>query len=149
MGRIFDAVRAVLDEDGIRYDVIEGVTALRFGFRTEEHQWACLVEVREQQDLLLFVGVVPGRVDEARRAAVGELLHRINYGLAVGNFELDFDDGEARFRTSVDFEGSQLAPGMIRQVLRANLASMSRYLAPIVKVASGQAAPVEALATVR
>jgi hypothetical protein len=146
MGRIFDALRANLDGEGLRYDVLESATVLRFGFRTEQHQWRCVAEVREAQDLLLLVSFLPKRADEAQRPAVAELMMRLNCNLAIGNFELDYDKGEARFRTSLDLEGAGVAPTLIRQLVRANLSTVARYIGALERVAAGEATPAEALA---
>jgi len=35
---------------------------------------------------------------------VNEFLTRANYGLNIGNFEMDFQDGEIRFKTAIDVE---------------------------------------------
>jgi hypothetical protein len=137
MGRIFDVLCATLDEERISYDAVGGHTALRFGFRTEQHAWASVAEVQEGEEILVLVGIVPGRVEAAQRAAVAELLMRLNLRLQVGNFELDFDDGQVRFRTAIDFGGGGAAPALIRQLVRANLATVARHAALIAEVSAG------------
>ncbi len=149
MGRIFDAVHTFLDGEGIKHQLLEGATALRFGFKTEENQWICMAEVREAQDVLLFASILPKHTEEAHRAAMAELLTRINYGLTIGNFEMNYEHGEVRYRTSLDLEGSEVAPTLIRQLLYANLSTVSRYIGLVERVAAGEASPVEALATLR
>src|SRR5437773_6152327 len=99
MGRIFDALQQYLTAENIRFETAGEATALRFGFRTERHSWVCVGEVREQQDFLIFASTLPDAVAEPRRGAVAELLTRINASLAVGNFELDWGEGQVRFRT--------------------------------------------------
>src|SRR5215470_283818 len=86
MGQVFDVLRARLDEDGIGYDVLLGHTALRFGFRTEERAWASVAQAHEAAELLVLVGILHERVEARRRAAVAELLMRINLRLQLGNF---------------------------------------------------------------
>lgn len=144
MDRILEVARTVLDEDGIRYEAIAGVTALRFGFRTELHQWACVVEAREAEGLLLCVAILPGLAPEDRRAALAELVARINVGLVIGNFDLVYDAGEVRFRTALDLEGAEAAPALVRTLIRANLATVARNIGAIQRVISGSA-PREAL----
>ena len=45
--------------------------------------------------------VVPIKVPEEQRIAVNEFITRANYGLTIGNFEMDFNDGELRYKTNV------------------------------------------------
>jgi hypothetical protein len=134
---IFDFVLRFLEEDGFVVQPVAGRTALQFGFQTPDFRWRCVADVREEQGVLTYLSFVPEPVLAARRVAVAELLMRINYTLAVGNFELDFDDGECRFRTSIDLEGTDPTRPLVRQLLRANLASMGRYLEAIERAAAG------------
>ena len=39
---------------------------------------------------------------------MAEYLHRANYGLRVGNFELDYDDGEIRYKTYIDADFTEI-----------------------------------------
>ena len=45
---------------------------------------------------------------------IAEYLHRANYNLLNGNFEFDYNDGEIRYKTYVNFENSQLSNEIIR-----------------------------------
>ncbi|NEQ30985.1 MAG: YbjN domain-containing protein [Leptolyngbya sp. SIO4C5] len=46
----------------------------------------------------------------------------------VGNFELDFSDGEIRYKTSLDVEGDRLSQASIKQLVYTNVFTMDRYL---------------------
>lgn len=48
---------------------------------------------------------------------VAELLMRLNYDLMTGSFQLDFEDGEICFRTSIDLEGDRLSTALVRQLM--------------------------------
>ena len=58
---------------------------------------------------------------------MAEFVTRANRGMRIGNFELDFDDGEIRYKTSMDVEGGDLTDKMIDNLLRANLTTTDRY----------------------
>ena len=45
--------------------------------------------------------IAPIKVPEEQRVAVNEFITRANYGLTNGNFEMDFNDGELRYKTNV------------------------------------------------
>jgi hypothetical protein len=99
--------------------------------------WTCYVKAREDEEQLVFYSVAPRKAPEPTRAAVGEFLHRVNYGTIVGNFELDCDDGEIRFKTSLDVEGEALTDVALEKLTTFNVRSMSRYLALIDQVIDG------------
>ncbi len=146
MGALFDEVRATLDAEGLRYDRIVGRTALRFGLANGDDRWGCVAEVREGQRVVLLVSVLPMTASEARRAALAELFTRLNYGLTIGNFEMDWADGELRFRTGIELEDTAVTPGLVHALLRANLGTVARHFGRIARVARGEASPAEALA---
>ena len=50
----------------------------------------------------IVYALVNVRADEACRQAVSEYLHRANFGLRWGNFEIDMRDGEIRYKVLVD-----------------------------------------------
>lgn len=107
--------------------------------------WTCYVRSRVGEEQLVFYSVAPRKAPEATRAAVGEFLHRVNYGTIVGNFELDCDDGEIRFKTSLDVEGEELTDVQLEKLTTFNVRSMGRYLPLIEAVGDGTTTPLEAI----
>ncbi|MGH2410076.1 MAG: YbjN domain-containing protein, partial [Chloroflexota bacterium] len=83
-----------------------------------------------------------------RRLAMAEFLTRANYGLPIGNFELDFEDGEIRFKTSIDLEEVEPNPLLVKHVIYANVIMMDRYLPGIASVAEDKASPAAAIAEI-
>lgn len=47
-------------------------------------------------------GIIGIKADEDCMAEMAEFLHRANYGMIFGCFELDYRDGEIRFRTAIN-----------------------------------------------
>ena len=75
-----------------------------------------------------------------RRSAILEAINRINYTLAFGSVEMDMRDGEIRVRTVVEGTGD-LGGTMIERAMASNLKTTSRYLAALLAIAFGNAAP--------
>ncbi len=65
--------------------------------------------------------------------------------MIMGNFEMDIDDGEIRYKTSIDVEGSDLTPPLIRQVVYANLIITDRYHNGVMRVLYSDDTPLQAL----
>lgn len=82
---------------------------------------------------------------EDRRLSIAEFIARANYGLVLGNFELDFIDGELRFKTSIDVDGTELPPELIEPVVYANVLTMDQYMPGIMAVIKAEKTPLEAL----
>ena len=106
-------------------------------FEGEHGVWPCRVHCYDEDRRLVFISAFPGIVPEDQRAAVGELCNRANFGLAVGNFELDHDGGEVRFRTSLDATEATADPELVRNVVVANVLTFDQYLPAIEAVLRG------------
>ena len=148
MGAILDTAIAFFQEDGWPFQPLEGQPILQIGFQGDNGQWVCFAQAREEQAQFVFYSVVAARAPEARRPALAEFLTRANFGLIVGNFELDWDDGEVRYKTSLDVEGDQLTPALVKQMAYANVVTMDRYLPGIMRVIYGDVSPAQALAEI-
>jgi len=44
-------------------------------------------------------------VQPKQQPDAAELINRVNFGLRIGNFEMDVEDGVLQYRTSIDIEG--------------------------------------------
>ena len=98
-----NAIRSVLDADHLPYELADD--HLRCRTLSPGGEWVVVAQWSDAQ--LAVYCVCSLNVPPARRAAVMELVTRANYGLRLGCFELDLDDGEVRFRASLDFEGTE------------------------------------------
>lgn len=145
MSTLFDVMLAFFQEDGWNPVQMGDDPVLRMGFNGDNGQWTCYAQAREEQYQCVFYSLCPIKTSEAHRTAMAEFITRANYGLIVGNFELDFNDGEIRFKTSLDVEGTELNAALVKNVSYANVMAMDRYLPGIMAVASGYAAPIQAI----
>lgn len=145
---IFETVVKFFSDDDWPFQLVDGEQALRTAFRGESAQWSCYARVRPEHDQFCFYSVTPVNIPENQRAAVGEFLHRANYGMIIGNFELDFSDGEVRYKTSIDVEGDQMSVALCRQLVLANVMMMDRYLPGIMAVTYGNTSPAAAVAEI-
>lgn len=68
--------------------------------------------------------------------------------MIIGAFEIDLDDGEVRFRTSIDLDGLELSDEALENLFGHNFHVMGTYLPAIVAVSAGKSEPADAIATV-
>jgi hypothetical protein len=148
MGQILDASVRFFESDEWPVTQVEDQPLLITGFQGENGQFSCFARVREEQSQLLFYSVCPVNVPQDKRLLVAEFLTRANYGLHIGNFELDFGDGEVRYKTSIDVEGDRLVPALVQQVAYANVLTMDAYLPGILRVIYGDSSPADAIAAI-
>src|SRR3569832_1222181 len=137
MSRILDALMLFFREDEWDFSVMEDRTVLRMGFSGDNGNWICYAQSREAQSQVIFYSLCPLSVAGKKLDAMAEFLTRANYGLVVGNFEMDYDDGEIRYKTSLDVEGAELSPKHNKHKDNANKTTLDRYLPGIMAVLAG------------
>jgi hypothetical protein len=130
------------------YQLLDSRNILRLSFSGEAGHWPCYAQARESQQQIVVYSICPLRVPEERRAAMAEFLTRANYGLVVGNFELDYEDGEVRYKTSLDVEDCTATRELLRHIVYANVTAMDRYLPGILVVIAGSKSPADAVAEI-
>jgi hypothetical protein len=99
----------------------------------------------EKREVVRVTGSYGAAIPEPRRRAIGEAVSRANMLLGVGNFDLDFDDGELRFRNSVDVEGGLFTARMADNLLGCTLYNLDRYADAFMRIAFGEIEPLDAL----
>lgn len=135
-------------EEDWQFSYAEDDTSLNLRYQGHTESWWCLAQARETSQQFVFYSIVPLAVPEQKRQAVLEFLTRANFGLIMGNFEMDLDEGAIRFKTSVDVEGNMLNAALIKQMVQANLTSMDTYLPGIKSILDGTLTPQAALAQI-
>ena len=145
---LFDAVVAALEERDWKFGQAKDRPVLFAASRGQHGIYPCLFQVMPDRPWVVFYAHVQCRVPEVKRAAMAELLTRANYGLGLGNFELDFSDGEVRFKTSMDVADGQLTTGMVMSLVGASLSMVDRYLPAIMSVLWNDVAPEDAIGMV-
>jgi len=91
-------------------------------------EWICIVRVFHESQHLLVYSILPENAPEDRRPRIAELFVRINYGLVLGNFEMDWEDGVLRYKTSMDIEDITPTATVLRNLIFSNfLFSADRY----------------------
>jgi hypothetical protein len=147
-GTVFEAVVRFFQEDDWRYEQLEDRPTLKMGFKGEHGSWRCYAIVREERHLFLFYSVLDMNVPPDRRTAMAEFLAMANYGMYIGNFELDLSDGEVRYKTSIDVENDRLTSPLIKNMVYPNVLTMDKYFPGIMSVTYAGVTPTEAIAKI-
>jgi len=141
----FELLTNFLDDDEWFPRRIEGKYAYSMSYSGKNGDLRCYAIVRVDLEEFLFYAVAPVKVPDEVRPSVAEYLTRANYGLRIGNFELDYSDGEVRYKSSLDFEGQMLTSDLIRNAIYPAVHTMDRYLTGLLRVSFGGATPHEAI----
>jgi hypothetical protein len=126
--------------------------------RLDEHSWefqhvagwvplSCYAEINPAMEAFLFRAINPLPVESARRGLVAEYITRVNYPLPIGNWAIDLDSGDVRWKAGLCFGGAGLGESLIRHVIDASLFFVYQHAVGIAKLQTGGTV-AEALATV-
>lgn len=127
---------------------ITGQPALQLPFQGNNGNWNCYARARSEQNQFVFYSICPVNAPQNKLLAIAEFIARANSGMIIGNFELDFNDGEISYKTSIDVEGDRLSFALIKRVVYANVAMMDEYLPGIMSVIYSNVAPADAIAQI-
>lgn len=143
-GQIVEEMVNFFKEDEWHFYEVEGKSVLQMAFQGKNGKWTCYAKARVEQEQFIFYSLCPINAPQNKRLAVAEFITRANSGMIIGNFELDFADGEIRYKTSIDVEGDSLSFGLIKQLVYANVTMMDEYLPGIMSVIYGNVLPENA-----
>ncbi len=114
-------------------------------FALQNGECRCMAAVNENDDLLQVFMIFPVVVPPQKRGAVAELCLRTSCELKLGNFDLDFNDGELRFRISVLYPKGELSDDVIQFVMDTILLMTDVHFQAFMTVIYGARSPHEVL----
>jgi len=141
----FKTLTAFLESDGWYPQQLDDKTVHRVYFAGENGELRCYAQIRVDLEQFLFYVIAPVKAPEEVRATVVEYITRANYGLRIGNFEMDYNDGEVRYKSSLDFEGETLTQILIKNTIYPAVQTMDLYMPGLLGVMYGNKTPAEAI----
>ncbi len=148
MANLFEAVVQFFEDDDWKFMEVAPGQALRLGVSGRNGEYDCYAIVNEERETFRFMSQIPIKVPENQRVLMAEFLTRANYGLTIGNFEMDFTDGEIRYKTSIDVEGDRLTSALVGNLVNVNILTIDQYFPGMMKVMYGGLSPEEAIAAI-
>jgi hypothetical protein len=147
MSTAYEELVELLDERGIGYWTNEN-QAVRLDLRGEVAVYRLTAGVEPETDLFQVVGRSPVLVPEGCRPAAAETIARANYGLRLGKFELDLDDGEVRFQVSQILVDDAVGQTVIDRMIGTTVTMLETYLPALLSVIYANESPKEAIGRV-
>lgn len=147
MSSILKQVMSFFQQEEWEFEHLVDQHILRLEVEGNHGEWICYAKAKEEDQQFVFYSNLPDGVPVDQRSAVAEYITRANNGLILGNFELDFDDGEVHYKTSIEAGPTALTADLIRPVVYANLAVMDQYLPGFWRVITGEMSPEAAIQT--
>ena len=135
---IIDAVRDFLDADDWHYEYDAEHAFIRAGVTLKCKLKSARMFIRFRNTDYNVYMVAPISADPANLGEVLRFTAQANYGLASGNFEVDVEDGEIRYKTFVNCDGLEsLSRDVIEDSVYVCCVMMDRYGDGIAALALG------------
>lgn len=96
---LYKRVKEYLDSQDWKYTTHDEKHIIDFGMNIDCKLKSCKVFIKCSDRAISCYAICPLNADEDTRPVVAEYLTRANYGLNNGNFEMDYSDGEIRYKT--------------------------------------------------
>ena len=116
-----------------------------FGFRGESNRFDFWAIIHEKGDILTIYAIVPILVPDEKKPVIYDFLHRANYDLMLGNFEIDGRDGEIRYKVSQDFCNTTPSLEILDRMIDCALSMVDRYNEGIGAILFGNVSAEEAI----
>ncbi len=134
-----------LDGRDVRYQANDERGSICADFRCEVGTYRVIAMVDQDGSLFQVFGYAPMRVPVGARPAIAETIARANYGMRVGKFEMDLDDGELRFQASQILTGEDLEDEVIDRMMATTMTMLDLYLPAVLSVIYGNELPEDAI----
>lgn len=128
-----------------QFTQVEGKNVLLFGIGGKNGNFQCIADLIEEENRFVFFSVCGANTPSNKRREMLDLLNNLNYKLFFGNFEMDLEDGEIRFRTSISFNHIELNLKFIEELIMSNIITMDISLPSIVGLMYGEITVEKAL----
>ncbi len=145
MNTTYEQLIRHLDEREVRYFSDDEHQSVFADFRGEVAVYRIVATVDPHDNLFQVFGYSPMRIPPGCRSAIAETVVRANFGLKVGKFELDIDDGGLRFQVSQVLTGDSLDDDVIRRFIGTTISMLDIYLPAVLSVVYGNELPQEAI----
>ena len=121
-------------------------TVLKMGVSMECGRADSYVDIRPEQKQVIIYTIFPTTIPEPKRKLVSDFITRANFGLIIGNFELDMQDGQIRYKSAYFYDDTFPNSGdLFIGNLFATFNMMEKYLPGIMSIVYANARPEDVI----
>lgn len=140
---IIDIVADVLAADGWTVARTDDGSQLFFRAGSGHLAWNVAIVATEDSRIVVYSFVPHGAGRSL--SELDEVIGRLNFGMILGNFEVDPDDHSLRFTTGIGVAGVDITEQTVRELCYPNFATVERY-ANALQALDGDASVTDVLA---
>ena len=128
MEAMIDLVKDYLDREEWKYEYDEETHTIVTGVKVKCKLQSLRMGIRFSENGYLTIAYPSLNANEEYRSDVAEYITRANYGVKNGNFEMDYRDGQVRYKVYTSYKGlSEFSEDMIEESVVVPILMFERY----------------------
>jgi|SRR6516165_7643146 hypothetical protein len=143
--RAFDTLQRYLGDKGWSFERIKDDYALRSETEGELCPLTYYFQIKLELEQFLFYIVPKITLLKDMLHPAAEYICRANFGLRIGDFELDYRDGQVQFKSSINFKGVELDKILIDNTIAPALTAFEEFFPGLANVIAGLETPAKAI----
>ncbi|MDR3086223.1 MAG: YbjN domain-containing protein [Christensenellaceae bacterium] len=136
------SIEQFLEQKGYAWERNDGLICFTIQGALERYP----VFVMARKDMLVTLAQYPSAVPDEKCLEMAHFLHMANFGMLLGNFEIDLDEGELRFKTCLYLPGQKPARACLARYLFTPALMLEKYAPGVRAILDGRALAGRALA---
>ena len=142
-------IEKALVNSNLNYRIIIDKTdqvVFNLGMELENGNYNCYIDIRKEENQVLIYTISPTKIPTNQRVRVSEYVARANYDLIIGNFELNFEDGKIRYKSSYLYDANfPNSEEVFLKNMSASFHTMDKYIAGIMSIIYANVSPESAI----
>jgi hypothetical protein len=123
-------IEQFLTKSNVRYYKLDSGKTFNFEVKVPEGSWVCRIILHERTGISIY-SILPVSVHEKQLADLAIYLMKLNNERVVGNFELDTNYNEIKFKTFIDFESISFNERILERNILINNATMQKNISTL------------------
>lgn len=121
-------------------------TIFNLGMELENGNYDCYIDLRTEENQVLMYTISTTKIPINQRVRIAEYISRANYNLIIGNFELNFEDGKIRYKTSYLYDPNfPNSEEVFLKNMSASFFTMDKYISGIMSIIYANVSPESAV----
>lgn len=140
MAKLLAAVRDYYESQKWKYDYDADNMRFRMRMGLKSVEYCTVITTVKEKGFTTYC-IFPMNVPEEKRTDVALYLHYANYGLKHGNFEMDLNDGEVRYKSCIYCGDIDLEMSCTELLVDMGMIMIDRYAKGILAIMYGNMDP--------
>lgn len=132
MNNIIHSIENFFINNKIQFNKLESGKTYNFEVKVPEGNWVCRLVLRERTGISIY-SILPIIVDQNKLSELAFYLMKLNNEIVIGNFELNNETNEIKFKTYIDAELNSINERLIERNVLINNATMQKYIKTIMQ----------------